>query len=154
MGETLRVVLIGEINPLSAEPRYALYPFPAGCSGHRLAVMMGYVSRTELVAYCGTFHRMNFWPSEGVRKCVKPAAQARMLVSYLEGRRVVVVGYRVAGWFGMKFDYCTWVEHRGATMAYIPHPSGRNRLWNYPAVVFRVDAFLAEVRWKAEAEYG
>jgi hypothetical protein len=28
-----RVVLIGETNPLSTESRYALYPFPAGCSG-------------------------------------------------------------------------------------------------------------------------
>ena len=77
-----------------------------------------------------------------------------LLVSYLEGRRIVVVGYRVAGWFGMKFDYCTWVDHRGATMAYIPHPSGRNRLWNYPVVVHRVKAFLAEVRRDAEAEDG
>ena len=36
-----RALLIGEDNPLSAVPEHALFPYPVGCAGHRLAGILG-----------------------------------------------------------------------------------------------------------------
>lgn len=153
----MRPVLLAMNNPLSSDPEHALYPWPEGCTGHRLWMMLTtYAIEWHSVAlsqhdYLRAFERRNLlsrreWSARDAR------AAATELTPLLYLRRVVVLGASTAkalelrrrewgawttatdcdpGLFGnvkvvqlpKSFDYCV-----------LPHPSGRCREYNDPAM--------------------
>lgn len=158
-----RTVLLGMNNPLSDDPKYALFPLPTGCTGHRLYEMFSdsaerrstSVSRLD---YIRGFCRRNVLAGrEWSKAAAREAAPA--LARELADRRVVVVGVSVlealrlprpAGW-------CVWLESeprssglletedRSFTYCLIPHASGRCREYNDLELCRRVgDLLLAE----------
>lgn len=133
-----RVWLVGEHNPLSADPRHALYPRPPGCAGARLAKVLGLSEE----AYLSAFERRNLLPHDAPRwsaALARDAAKA-LLGETSTGDRLVLLGARVAAAFGLLFRESLFrpavrpVGLAGAPRAVLvlPHPSGRSREWNAP----------------------
>lgn len=67
---------------------------------------------------------------------------AERLCRALSGRRVVFLGKAVAAAFGVRANSLRWVEHRGMTVAVLPHPSGVNTWWNNPDNRAAASAFM------------
>jgi len=132
MDDNPTATLVGELNPLHSDPDFALYPSPDGCSGHRLCcAILGMLRRDYLRA----FARVNLCAG----KWSMPRARER--ASKLRGRRLVLLGKKVSAAFGMDFvPFSSAVEERGdvvTRMLVLPHPSGINRMWNYPEAAVR-----------------
>ena len=117
----------------------------AGKAGRRLAALCG----LSLDAYLARFRRVNLLPTfpgkAGKGDAFPlPAAReaARALLPALEGRRVVLLGGRVAAAFGLhRAPLLVWQPFHGAWVAVAPHPSGLNRFWNDPRNVRRAQQF-------------
>lgn len=139
------VVLVGEVNPYAERPDLALYPLPTGAAGHRLMHHLGLWRRT----YVG-LERANLcrerWSNAEAKE------QARELLRDRAGPTVFVLcGIRVADAFdapGPPYTYSTRVvaaQPGGHVLARLPHPSGRNLLWNAPDARQNARAMLAEL---------
>lgn len=154
-----RTVLLGMNNPQSANPRYALYPHPSGCAGHRLMVMLvaaaerAGVDSLSPADYKEGFEKMNLldsveWSVASARKRVHE------VVDHLRGRRVIMCGATVPKIVGVHCDqWCTWdtayssIDRELFEFCVIPHPSGRCRVYNTPEMREEVgDLLLAEYR--------
>lgn len=111
-----KIVLVGESNPYGADPYYALYPAPNGCSGHRLCTLILGMHRA---AYLETFERVNL--------CAGPwkLAEARASAEKLHGHRMILLGAKVCAAFRTPFQPFVVV---GGNLV-LPHPSGLCRLW-------------------------
>jgi hypothetical protein len=127
-----RPLIVGMNNPLSLDPWYALYPLPEGCAGHRLYSMLAEVLPTVTMRdYVRRFERVNLvsgpWDATAAR------SRAEELRPSLAGRHVILLGQEVAKAFGIDPHY-SWVcdEEDDATFYLLPHPSGRNLLYNDP----------------------
>jgi hypothetical protein len=144
---SLKVVLVGQAPPHYGSNEFALYPAPTGCAGWWLCRYMG-LEQTE---YLRLFERTNVlsrFPGKLKSGDKFPMAEAVAasgpLAAALGGRRVVLVGKQVATAFGMGGNpMAVFGPHRGFTGAWVPHPSGRNRMWNDPAVRVIVAEFFA-----------
>lgn len=124
-----RAVLIGESNPYSRNPDDALLPWPAGCAGHRLFVLLGWTEDE----YLRSFYRLNLvvgerWNLERAR-CVADEVRTR---DFFQDLDVVLLGARVAHAFGWTKPTWEMIYTRGGGMVRIPHPSGLCREWNKP----------------------
>lgn len=135
-----RVVLVGEAPARSAgvlPPDMAL----TGYTGRRIARWAG-VSDGR---YMGTTERWNLLDEAPVSWPVALAKnRADNLEALTRGRRVILVGTRVAEAFGFHWPPFTWgpPDELGGRLAWIPHPSGRNRYYNDPANVALAEGFL------------
>lgn len=150
------LLFVGLDNPQSRDPRYALFPSPKGCTGHRLMEMMGEVD-TTLTFTRKTYidiPKLNLFP---VGPC--PTSQKRgwlemagsLLKRQLEGqaKNVVLFGNEVRD---AVFTADTqpkameWIKFGSdSTMyAWVPHPSGRNRYYNDTRKRRRVARFMQE----------
>lgn len=120
-----------------------------GRVGQRLADLMG----IEFAEYLDVTDRTNLLPKFPGRRretgakrggdhfpLKKAKWHARRLK--IEDRIVVLLGKGVARAFELDVDFLTVHEHRGATVAIIPHPSGKNLWWNDPANVAAATDFL------------
>lgn len=116
----MKPILVGESNPYGSDPRYALYPYPDGCSGDRLARQILGMSREH---YLEVFDRVNLCGG-GWSKWLADMSAARLAS---EGRRLILLGSKVSGSFGFAFEPFS-KPVRGVLI--MPHPSGRCRLWN------------------------
>ena len=122
----------------------------SGKAGRRLAALCG----LDLDAYLARFQRVNLLPvfpgkaGKGDRFPLPPAREAaRALLPTLEGRRVVLLGGRVAAAFGLhRAPLLVWMPIQGTWVAVAPHPSGVSRWWNDPRNVRRAQRF-----WRAFA---
>lgn len=141
-----RPLLVGLQNPLSDDPRYALYPEPEGCTGWHLAQMLApeFSNRDYLRA----FDRVNLLRGDervggrGYRQSLGDAGLR--LVGEIVGRKstvVLLLGTDVCGAvFGWKKrpPWLSWVEWKitrtegPIRLLAFPHPSGRNRWYNRP----------------------
>jgi hypothetical protein len=122
-------LFIGELNPYGADPEFALYPSPPGCSGDRLCRVVLGLDPDE---YLERFARTNLCAG----KWSLPAARARareikIAMSRGDFSVVVLLGAKVAAAWGVKF--LPFVMTRRALV--LPHPSGRNTRWNSPGEV-------------------
>lgn len=147
-----KVMLIGMNNPLSMDPRHALYPHPPGCAGWNLHRKMDQAMEPEggfpRHEYVDIFDRVNLvrgdW-NDG--KAVSKAAQLikdAMKEDGIGRRNVVLLGskvlrsFRVAGVDLEDKPQFVWTDPKipkaRNLWAHIPHPSGRSRAWNDPAV--------------------
>jgi hypothetical protein len=144
-----RVLLVGELNPYGADPRMALYHLPRGASGDRLREILGLSD----VSYARKLAKVNLcsrsWSATRAR------AAARYLLDASPQEVLVLLGARVRDAFGGPpfFGRSTWRRDDGSEIAMVglPHPSGRNLLWNDPRGRARAAAALcAEAPWVYE----
>ena len=143
---TRRPVVVGEAPGPKGMSGYPLFPFPERSAGYRLCTMSG-LTRT---AWVTIVERVNLLPELPEKWPARYAAsQAENLgASLLRGRDLVLCGRRVAKAFGIRpadADWLEWVDCpvTRAHVVVIPHPSGRCREYNDPAMVRRVGRLLA-----------
>lgn len=143
------VLLVGEDNPLSVAPECALYPYPAGCAGYRFA---------EDIANVGTGHHLATWRTNlcSPRWSARAARERAevLLAKDAPWKVIVMLGRKVARAFATAVDgdasaevepFCgAAVEPEGKLLISLPHPSGRNRIWNDLAQVHRARKTLAD----------
>lgn len=141
-----KVLLVGELNPYGADPYFALYPAPDGCSGHRLCKLILGMSRAK---YLEAFDRVNLCAGKWSKK------DARRAQLELTARRYILLGSKVCGAFETPFEpfaVRTWscgVIGNFRIGLILPHPSGLCRLWSRPGYFKQareaVAAFAPEV---------
>jgi hypothetical protein len=135
-----KVLLLGEDNPLSVAPEHALFPLPDGCSGQRLCDKILGLRHATYLATWRTNLCVGTWSTANARQ------RARALLHGTPPWNVIVLlGRKVAGAFehviqdaGYKFDLPAFKsalvpsceDVAPMTLISIPHPSGRNRMWN------------------------
>lgn len=103
-------------------------------SGSRLARWMGVTNEQ----FADNFIRVNLNPhADGEFSSLHWRAAAQNMKGLLEGRRIVCLGRPVAESFGLlptEYEYFRWFDHPGdfysSLFCVIPHPSGRNRMYN------------------------
>lgn len=151
MGEG-RVILVGENNPYGFDTEFALYDHPPGCAGHRLRRVLGLSSDQ----YLG-LHRVNLCDDD----FSKVRAERRvfeLMDAQMPWRVMVLLGRKVTGAFekvaldGRPLLPFETREHpSGRACVSLPHPSGRNLVWNQPTTRARarevLRALAPELPW-------
>jgi len=142
-----RPILIGMNNPVSSSPGHELFPYPPGCTGHRIFELLQ--SRVPAVTrrqYLDRFDRRNLVP---LPVWDKQMARARAMQLEQElwftGRTIVLLGGDVANAFRhprlllhpQVIGGCTWRQ--------VPHPSGRNLWFNDEKNRFLVASLLEDL---------
>lgn len=143
----LKPVFIGQMPASESDEGEAL-PQRSGTSGMRIVQMMGIVPEV----FNERFVRMNvspFYDPDGFSPEYN-SLQAKNILPLLEHRRVILLGPAVASAFGFtrsSYYWCRWFDHEtlNISFAVMPHPSGRNYLYNEPQIVDMVKRFLDEV---------
>lgn len=131
MAPSMTSVLMGMNNPLSQKPEHALYPYPPGCTGYRIWMML----RTKLpemtrLEYLRGFERTNL--VVGSWSITKARRRAAELPSLYAGRTVVVFGERARAALDLPKKLIHPHEKDGVTWRQLPHPSGLNHWYNDP----------------------
>jgi hypothetical protein len=137
-----KILLVGELNPYGADPEYALYPLPAHASGNRLKEILGLTLREYLKEH----DRVNLCTGSWSAKAAKLRA-FELLEVREPGTGLVLCGSKVA--YAFNQTYPGGFLHRtarGLFVLVIPHPSGRNRVWNDPAAAADVRERYAALR--------
>lgn len=123
MEERVKPTIVGEQNPWGGDDRYALYPSPDGCSGHRLCCLILKMRRSH---YLQSFERLNLVQGPWSAKIARQRAEE--LWSAIDTpRKFILLGAKVCAAFQVPF--VPFEISEGGTMLVLPHPSGRNRLW-------------------------
>jgi hypothetical protein len=132
-------------NPVSSAPEHALYPYPPGCTGHRILEMLRErlpeITRSQ---YLRTFDRRNLvdgkeWlPGEAQKR-------AASVIEEMRGREVVVLGAAPRRIIGLPELLIHPLQWRGATWRQLPHPSGRNLWYNDATCRMLASCLLAEL---------
>lgn len=134
----MKPVLIGENNPISLRSGYELYPLPVGCSGQRLWVML---NEAHQRAHEGKYLMPSWYIERFDRRNLvvghtfdlqKAKTRVREFKAELfgSGRRVVLLGKRVQGAFGLSLQPLEMIRADGCEWYAVPHPSGRNTWYN------------------------
>lgn len=138
-----RVTIVGELNPFGANPRMALYHLPRTSSGNRLRVIMG-LSDVEY----NKLRKLNLcigkWDSVRAK-----AYAAACVIGAKESSEVhdliILLGAKVRAAFGVPNKEFWWEEQGGnTTLVTLPHPSGRNPVWNNPNTVAKARKLLQQ----------
>jgi hypothetical protein len=141
----LKPLIVGEMNPYGVDPAYALYHLPRGAAGNRLHTIL----QLSDVEYLRTFDRVNLCTGKWSAPVAR--AEARRLVETVDRRPgIVLLGKKVAEAFGLydvePFTVFARGKGRGApartNVVVLPHPSGRNRIWNDPRVAGQARAAM------------
>jgi hypothetical protein len=141
-----RVILIGESNPYGSDPEFALYCYPPGCAGYRLRRIFGLPQHQYLA-----LHRVNLcvgdWSKgQAERKAAElmdPGAPWRVMV--MLGRKVAEAFEKVALGGVPIVPFSTREHASGRTLVSLPHPSGRNPVWNQPSTRARAREILRAI---------
>lgn len=138
-------LLVGELNPYGADPKFALYPLPENASGHRLCKL---VMNLEMTTYIRRFDRVNLCVGKWSMKTAREAATRIFMGRAADAGPVVLLGAKVCTAFAVEFKPFTMFtlesppyKCRGVILG---HPSGLNRLWNEPGAFERARAVLRE----------
>jgi hypothetical protein len=127
-------MLVGESNPYGADPAFALYPAPDGCSGHRLCGLVLGMSRRD---YLDAFERRNLCVGKWRMRVARASAQALRTWP----APLILLGAKVARAF--EFDpFEPWTLGDGGKTVILPHPSGLCRLWNEPGAFTRAQLLV------------
>lgn len=134
----MKPIIVGETNPFGGDEFFALYPEPDGCTGDRLCRMVMGLRRAT---YMEAFERANLlrgprWSAPRARERATALCEPKRAVYVLLGRKVsdAFCLYQV--------DIPTRIARQGVNAIVLPHPSGRNRMWNDTAMVERCRALL------------
>lgn len=127
-----RPVLVGMNNPVSSEPEHALYPYPPGCTGHRLLEMLqSRVPNATRGEYLRRFDRRNVVSLKVFdRKMAADGARKLDFEFFASGRTVVLLGADTVAAFAIPRLLIHPQIIGGTTYRQIPHPSGRNLWYN------------------------
>ena len=135
-------IFIGELNPVSMKPEHALYPYPTNVAGWRLCTKVLAIRRADYLQ----FSRHNLCVGAWKGKSAKLSAD-HLRRSY-GGRKIVLLGAKVSGAFGVKFvpnavEEC-WYEdtQKAVTFVVLNHPSGRCLAWNEPGAYEKARALM------------
>ena len=134
-----KLVIIGEApgaETIRAHPERALL----GSSGQNLVTIAGW----EWERYVSETERYNLFLDPQPMWYFKRAfASARELTRQLEGRTIILLGAKVATAFDLlREPNYQWLHEDWANVAKVPHPSGKNRMWNDPAERAKAREFL------------
>jgi hypothetical protein len=151
-----RVLLVGEANPYGGDPEMALYHLPRGASGDRLREILGLRDATY-----EAIPKANLCPQEWDLREARGRAER---LFYGPSDVLVLLGARVRLAFGapgneglFASERRTTLERRGYAgapipeapaapgekiLVYLPHPSGRNPIWNNPEARARARSLL------------
>lgn len=123
-------ILIGINNPVSSQPGHELFPYPQGCTGHRIYEMLrSRIPDVTRKQYLDRFERRNLVPHKiPDRKIARECASKIEHELFGSGRQVVLFGADVAAAFGHPRLLLHPQVIGGTTWRQVPHPSGRN-LW-------------------------
>lgn len=142
---TYPALLVGEYNPVSPDPRMALYPHPPGSAAWRLC---HHVLRMRRNDYLRTFRRVNVlrqerWDWELARK------SANRIHLLAQEPVLVLLGVWVAALWDLEPMQSRVLPQKKVlnsgpeqTVVAIPHPSGRSHSWNNPRVAREVRRLL------------
>jgi hypothetical protein len=127
-----RPVLIGMNNPLHDDPKYALFPAPEGCTGHRLFKMLETrVPDVRRQQYLDRFDRRNVMNARIFNKKMAREGADRLYSEFFgSGRVIVLLGADTVAAFGHPRLLLHPQVIGGSTWRQIPHPSGRNFWYN------------------------
>lgn len=154
-------LLVGEVNPYGADPEMALYPLPENAAGGRLARILG-LSRTE---YLRRFDRVNlcsgYWTIQEARCSARRIAVERWNRPPEDRGAVIALGKKVQRAFT---ELDGWqvpgvlpklgrVLGNGIVWYFLPHPSGRNKIWNRPGMREKARELLKEFLPAPEREH-
>lgn len=137
----MKTILLGMNNPYGKDPKYALFPAPEGSAGHRLWSMLHEFYTTPRGVYLAGFDRRNLigdriWSGSAAREAADQLIEELVQPPGTERARVVVVlGKMVWGalaWNGRLAPSPEWFSRHEMVASWwlIPHPSGRNSLYN------------------------
>jgi uracil-DNA glycosylase len=143
-GQIHRYIVVGEDDPSGSPAAEALLPLPIGGLGHRLLAIL----RISQGDYLRDFRRANLCQRRWDPKEAKRSA-AKIVLENRERLPVIMLGDRVSQAFGFDFRpfvvyygvRASWMgpgedsspdDLRAIRFACLPHPSGRNRMWNRP----------------------
>ena len=146
MEMTGHILLLGENNPYGSDPEFALYCYPPGCAGYRLRRILGLPQHQYLA-----LHRKNLcdgdWSNAAARtralELLDPHAPWRVMV--LLGRKVTAAFEKVALDDAPLVPFSMTGCCPGMTLVSLPHPSGRNLVWNQSWARDRARQLLCEV---------
>ena len=139
-----RLLLVGEVNPISNRLEHALYCAPAGCSGHRLQETIFGLPRVHYLALWRTNLCRGGWSKVTARSRAEVllGADCPWDVVVMLGRQVASAFAPLMGLSGAARPAdVSQVARPGrppAVMVAIGHPSGLNRQWNEPGVIQHV----------------
>lgn len=137
----MRPLLVGEANPYGSDPRYALYPEPERSAGGRLCRL---IMRLTVKQYIGSFDRANLCAQKWSIREARLTAH-RLLGDPAPRAAIVLFGAKVCSAFGVKFDpFSVGASGVGCPLVILPHPSGRNLIWNDLGSFDRARAALRE----------
>lgn len=125
-------ILIGMNNPVSSSPGHELYPYPPGCTGHRILEMLqSRIPEVTRRQYLERFERRNLVPHKLFDKKIAREYASKMEYELFgSGRQVVLFGADVAAAFGHPRLQIHPQMIGGTTWRQVPHPSGLNRWYN------------------------
>ena len=132
----MKSLLVGETNPYGADPHWALYPSPPGCTGHRLCYLVLGLSGDE---YLERFDRVNL--CVGKFRMADARDSAKRLGDKYRGSVKVLLGRKVCSAWNVDFKPFTIID---AEVVILPHPSGLNRMWGEAGAFDRARAVLHE----------
>ena len=141
-----RILFLGEDNPYGSDPEFALYCYPPGCAGYRLRRILGlpqhqYLALNRANLCDGTWS--NKRAKQRALELLTPPASWNVMV--LLGRKVTETFEHVALDVVPLVPFATRVCCPGMTLVSLPHPSGRNLVWNQPQARERARQILREV---------
>lgn len=147
-----KILLVGELNPYGADPEFALFPLPKYASGGRLREILGLSTRDYLLGH----DRVNLCTGTWSRKAAREKAREILVERRtpegvpIVGKGLVLLGRRVIDSFcepgGLQVNPLECVMFGGVHAALLPHPSGRNQLWNDPQTAVRARACYDQLR--------
>lgn len=150
----VRPMIVGEAPP----PRGCREPLD-GDAGRRMARYAG-TTLSELLRVTDRTNLLSTWPGGDEQGSEFPPGAARQaavaLAASLTGRRVLLLGRRVAAAFGLRSaPILTFMEsdELRCTVAVLPHPSGQNTWWNDLGHRATARSFLAELLRTAGAGF-
>lgn len=134
-----RIILIGEANPYTPDPRMALFPYPPAAAGARLRRHLGVVHSEFLSVWRANLCR-SFWSPDLARRRAQALSSPGMPWSV-----VVLLGRQVATAMGHSDDLMTTKVVGSLVYVILPHSSGMNRVWNDKAAVHRAQTIMRAV---------
>lgn len=146
----MKPLLVGEDNPYGSDPRYALWCMPRHSAGGRLCYDI--LGVKDQIDYVRRFDRANLCLGKWSAK----EATARAGELQRSHRTLILLGAKVCSRFGYAFEPFTikqkttsaaaavllGVPYEEWTFVLLPHPSGRNRMWNQPGAIERAREIL------------
>ena len=131
----MRLILVGELNPHNQDPLVALFPLPEHCAGGRLRKILG----ISLARYLGLARR-NLCAGKWTMTEARRAAQATVDEGW---DAIVMLGARVRAAFHLTARVPAFTA--SAPFVSLPHPSGRNLIWNDPGRIQEARELLSRV---------